>query len=56
MPTASVAEAIDILKYHNYYWSRKYEGTLPSDWYIVWPKEEVDRMEKMYQEEGTSDG
>ena len=51
MPTATVAEAIDILKYHNYQWSRKHEGTMPSDWYLIWGKVEVDGMERRYQEE-----
>lgn len=49
--TAPIAEAIDILKFHNYCSERRNDATLPSDWYLIWPREEVDRMEKQYQEE-----
>lgn len=51
MPTATIAQVIDILKYANYRSERRNDATLPSDWCLIWPKEEVEQMERKYQEE-----
>ena len=55
MPTATIAEVIDILTYINYRHNRRLDATMPSDWKLIYGADVVDEMERKYQEEVASE-
>jgi len=53
--TASPAEIVDVVAYSHYRYNRKHFPapleTVKEDWYPMYGKKMVDRMERKYQEE-----